>query len=29
MSVIFEDIETGLILLFSKGADLAIFERLS
>lgn len=29
MSVIVQDEESGLIVLFCKGADLAIFERLS
>jgi len=29
MSVIVQDLDTGLIILYTKGADLAIFERLS
>lgn len=29
MSVVIEDPETGFLLLFTKGADFAIFERLS
>ena len=29
MSVVIEDPETGLLVLYCKGADLAIFERLS
>jgi magnesium-transporting ATPase (P-type) len=29
MSVVIEDPATGLILLYSKGADLAIFDKLS
>ena len=29
MSVVVQDEKTGLILLYSKGADLAIFDRLS
>ncbi len=29
MSVVVQDPQTGLIILFTKGADLAIFDRLS
>lgn len=29
MSIIVEDMETGLILLYSKGADIAILNKLS